>query len=92
MDIELPFRCPECDKWLRLEHPRLYTQSLLVATLCISGSLCFHFGARGEKLFWGTLLCSVPVFFMLVFWTRHFAPPKLKPSSPPDTEVLGLNR
>ena len=93
VDLEMPFRCPVCDQWLRVAHSHWYAVSTLLATLLVSGFVCFELGARGASLFWSALFVSIPIFFFGVFWKMHFAPPKLIPSSTPlDTNVLGLNR
>jgi hypothetical protein len=65
----------------------------VLAAMLISGFVCFELGARGASLVLYALFVSIPIFFFVVFWKMHFAPPKLEPSIPPlDTNVLGLNR
>jgi len=93
VDLELPFRCPACDEWLRVAHSYWYAVSGVLAAMLISGFVCFELGARGASLVLYALFVSIPIFFFVVFWKMHFAPPKLEPSIPPlDTNVLGLNR
>jgi hypothetical protein len=58
VDIELPFRCAFCDKWLRAVHPRLYAGLGIAVALLISGFVCFEFGARGSNLLLASLLAS----------------------------------
>jgi hypothetical protein len=88
VEIGSPFRCPVCGEYLSV--PCSYSVFQIYAALFISGLLCFAFGARGASLFWGTLLTWIPVLFIAIFWSRHFSPPKLKPSSPPNAGPLGL--
>ena len=93
VDLELPFRCRVCDQWLRVTHSYWYAASGILASMIISGFVCFELGARGAYLVLYAPLLSIPVFFVVVFWRMHFAPPNLEASSPPpDTSVLGLNR
>jgi hypothetical protein len=73
-------------------HPRLYAGLGIAVALLISGFVCFEFGARGSDLVLASLLAWLPIFFLVVFWQMHFAPPKLEPCSPPSTDVFGLNR
>jgi len=89
VDFALPFRCPSCEAYLCV--PRYYSVFLGLRALLISGILCFLLGARGATLQWTTLLGWLPVLFVSMFWTRHFAPPKLKPGDAPRTDILGLS-
>lgn len=88
VDFTLPFRCPVCDRYLRVSpsYPRFQG----CAALLISGLLCLALGARGPTLVLVALLGWIPTFFIVVFWTRHFAPPKLKPCPPPHAGTVGL--
>jgi hypothetical protein len=88
VEIGSPFRCPVCGEYLFV--PRSYSVFWIYAALFISGLLCFGFGARGANIFWYTLLIWIPVYFIAIFWSRHFAPPKLKPTSRPNAGPLGL--
>src|SRR6266576_178825 len=90
VDFETPFRSPVCDEYIYV--PRRYLIFSACRSLLISGTLCFALGARGTTLVLLTLLAWLPIGFVILFWTRHFAPPKLKPCSPPHSEVLGLHR
>lgn len=93
LDLTMPFRCPVCEKWIRVANSRWYATSGMLVAVLITGFICFEFGARGPTLFLYTLVLWFPVFFLVVFWKMHFAPPRLKPSEqPPDSSVLGLNR
>jgi hypothetical protein len=92
VDLELPFRCPACDQWLRVAHGYWYVSSGVLAALVIAGIVCFGFGARGATLVFYAVFACAPILFVVVFWKMHFAPPHLEPSSPPSTDVLGLNR
>ena len=89
VDFASPFRCPVCGNWLRV--PRYYPVIGIWTALFISAFLCFEFGARGVSLFWGTLLTWIPVFMMVIFWSRHFAPPKLTPCPSPSSCPLHLS-
>ena len=77
VDFELPFRCPHCKHHLRV--PRIYSSAWGLVALFTSGALWFALGAGGFWLLCGALLTWIPVFFVLLFWMRHFAPPKIKP-------------
>jgi hypothetical protein len=79
VDFQLPFRCPSCKGYLRVPHS--YSRLWSCAALLISAVLCFALGARDVVLLVATLLTWIPVLFVLVFWTRHFAPPTLKAGS-----------
>jgi uncharacterized C2H2 Zn-finger protein len=93
VDLESPFRCPTCDKWIRVAHSYWYAVSGLLTAMLISGFVCFELGARGAPLILYALFVWIPIFFLVVFWKMHFSPPKLKPSSPwPEDNGLGLNR
>jgi hypothetical protein len=87
VDFELPFRCPNCKHHLRV--PPLYPRAWTLVAFLASGTLWFALGARGFGLFCGALLTWIPVFFVLVLWTRHFAPPKLKPCPSGDSDYSG---
>lgn len=88
VEIGSPFRCPVCSEYLFV--PRSYSVFWIYAAFVISGLLCYGFGARGAHLFWCTGLTWIPVFFIVIFWSRHFAPPKPKPCPPPHAGPLGL--
>ena len=93
VDFELPFRCPNCNRHLRVPH--LYSRAWGLLAFLVSGILWFALGAKGVVFFCGTLLTWIPVFFVVVFWTRHFSPPKLKPAPSADSTYsgpLGLGR
>ena len=92
VDLELPFRCPVCDQWLRVTHSYWYTASGIFGSLIMSGLICYEVGARGAYLALYAPFGAVPIFFGVVFWRIHFAPPRLRASNPPGTSVLGLNR
>lgn len=92
VDIELPFRCSVCDKWLRVVHSRLRASVGIVVALLISGLVCFEFGARGSYLLFASILAWLPILFLVVLWQMRFSPPKLESCAPPSTDVLDLNR
>src|SRR4029077_4500379 len=60
------------------------------------GNAYFGFRLLWPRSTWclfGLVFASIPIFFFVVFWKMHFAPPKLEPSTTPlDTNVLGLNQ
>jgi hypothetical protein len=87
VDFTLPFHCPACDRYLCV--PRSYPRLQGCVALLISGLLSYIFGARGPTLVLITLFAWIPAFFVVVFWTRHFAPPKLKPCTPDDSHYSG---
>lgn len=87
--IDSPFRCPICDRYLYVSHS--YSRSQTLASLVISGFVCFLFGARGANLALASILAWLPIMFVVVFWTMHFAPPKLTPCRPPNSGTLGLS-
>ena len=92
VDLALPFRCPVCNQWLRVANSYWHSVSGMLAAMIVSGLVCYGFGARGANLALYALLLWLPVFFVVVGWKMHFAPPTLKPSgSPLDTNTLGLN-
>jgi hypothetical protein len=92
VDLAVPFRCPVCDQWLRAAHSYWYSASAILAAMIISGFICYGLGARGANLFLYAILLWLPVFFVVIGWKMHFAPPSLKPSSSPlDTKTLRLN-
>ena len=78
--INEPFRCPRCDRYLCV--PASYSRLQIWASLFISGLLGFVLGVRGAYLALVTTLIFLPVMFIVVFWTMHFAPPKLKICDP----------
>ena len=86
--INEPFRCPRCDRYLCV--PASYSRLQIWASLFISGLLGFVLGVRGAYLALVTTLIFLPVMFIVVFWTMHFAPPKLKICYPPHLGTLGL--
>jgi hypothetical protein len=90
MDFAMPFRCPACRRYLCV--PRSWSIFSALRALFVSGLLCFFLGARGLTLFLAAVLTWIPLGFVLLFWTRHFAPPKLKACPPPDSSSgpLGL--
>jgi hypothetical protein len=92
VDLELPFRCPVCDQWLRLTHSYWYSASGIFGSLIVSGLICYGLGVRGAYLILYSPLAAIPVLFGVIFWRMHFAPPTLQSSSAPGTSILGLNR
>ena len=86
--IDSPFRCPTCNRYLCVSqgYPRLQ----ILVSLAISGFICFFFGARGADLALVSVVTWLPVMFLVVFWTMHFAPPKLQPCQPQHFGTLGL--
>ena len=94
VDVAEPFHCPVCDRYLCVS--RLYPYFWGCVALLIAGLLSFAFGARGPTLLLASLCGWLPVYFLVVGWTRHFAPPKLKPCNPPDDSrysgPLGLSK
>lgn len=87
VDFALPFRCPICDRYLCV--PRLYPRLQGSAALIISGLSCYLFGAKGPTLVLTTLFVWIPAFFLVVFWTRHFVPPRLVPCDSADSHPSG---
>ena len=88
VELQAPFRCPVCDRYLCV--PYSYSRSQILASLVISGFISFLFGARGMNLALATMLAFVPVLFVVIFWTMHFVPPALKPCQSPHSGTLGL--
>jgi len=87
--IDFPFRCPKCDRYLCVSHG--YSRLQILAALGISAFTGLVFGARGANLALVTIIAWLPIMFLVVFWTMHFAPPKLKPCQPEYFGTLGLN-
>ena len=87
--IDSPFRCPTCDRYLCVSHG--YPRLQILAAMGISALICFLFGARGATLALATILAWLPIMFLVVFWTMHFAPPKLTSCQPPNSGTLGLS-
>jgi uncharacterized paraquat-inducible protein A len=83
-----PFACPFCSKTLFVSsrYPRFWG---LVA-LALSIVVCHTFGARGFGLLVSSALAWLPIVFVVNVWTRHVAPPVLKPADPASGEVIRL--
>jgi len=82
LDFAMPFRCPECNRYLCV--PRAWSMTYAVLTLVFAGIVCYALGFRGSTVFIAAVLVWLPVGFVLLFWTRHYEPPKLRPCLPPD--------
>ncbi len=87
--INSPFRCPVCGHFLCV--PYSYSRSQILVSLVISGFISFFFGARGMNLVLATMLAFLPVLFVMIFWTMHFVPPRLKPCRGSRTKGFTLN-
>jgi hypothetical protein len=87
VDFASPFPCPVCEQYLCV--PRVYRRFWGYASLVIAGLFCFLLGFRGANLALAALLACIPVLIIVVFWTRHFSPPKLKPSSSDNSHCGG---
>ncbi len=82
-------RCPLCGSEFEIKYVDVAEPFHACAALLIAVFLSFAFGARGPTLFLASIFGWIPVFFIVVFWTQHFAPPKLKPCSPDDPDYSG---
>src|SRR5512133_2740435 len=92
VDFAEPFRCPVCNGYLCV--PRSWLTFSAVRALAVATLLCFLMGASGANLLIAVGLTWLPIAFLLLFWTRHYAPPRLKPCTPPDgySGPFGLGR
>lgn len=73
VDYAMAFSCPSCERYLCVR--RSYSRLWGCAALLISFFLCFGLGARGPSLVLAALIAAIPIFFMVILWTAHFAPP-----------------
>jgi uncharacterized paraquat-inducible protein A len=89
VDMESPFRCPTCDKYICVSRGSSYVRIQICAAICISVVLSYVFGARSATVALAALFMTIPVLFIIVFWAMHFAPPKLKPCLSEDSHYSG---
>ena len=79
-----PFPCPTCDHWLYV--PRYYSYFWSFVALGVTVASCSALGARGPILLLASVVAYYPVLFIMSFWMRHFAPPRLRPCDRPRRE------
>jgi hypothetical protein len=87
VDFESPFRCPACAKYLYV--PPSYARYWVSLSLIISALVCFALGARGFRILIASVLVWIPILLLVVFYSRHFSPPRLKPFNRSDSGYSG---
>ena len=80
IDFSAPFRCPVCQKQLRVPTP--YPLLHFWLSFLLAGLVSLAFGFRGYALFFATLVGWVPVLALVMILVRPVLPPRLKPYYP----------